>query len=254
MEVDGHLLGAVPSFQAIELSPVAPPGACVMGHASQNKMLSAARHGRKRMTVHGTRSDADFYRVVLALAVMVLGGAAVAAHVQEATAQPGTRVPLELALASSFVSFLSDPVGVTSESVREHSAALFYAVTAGLIGWWSVAPAASLLEARLDGAIHDTEIRLVAALTKRDIDVEHLDLTQVMYGLHWLPHHRPSPKQVTVAKGLLGPHYDAVASAFHHSQSDAHERRLGVALTRLAGILRGVGFGGPFFYLIFRAP
>jgi hypothetical protein len=44
IDVDGHLFRAVPAFEAIELSPVAPLGACaVMGHASQNKVLSALR-------------------------------------------------------------------------------------------------------------------------------------------------------------------------------------------------------------------
>jgi len=44
IEVDGHLLTAVPDFEAIELSPVAPLGVCaIMGHASQNKVLSALR-------------------------------------------------------------------------------------------------------------------------------------------------------------------------------------------------------------------
>jgi hypothetical protein len=44
IEVDGHLLGAVPAFESIELSPVAPLGVCtLMGHASQNKVLSALR-------------------------------------------------------------------------------------------------------------------------------------------------------------------------------------------------------------------
>src|SRR4029434_1523291 len=44
IEVDGHLLGAAPAFESIELSPVAPLGVCtIMGHASQNKVLSALR-------------------------------------------------------------------------------------------------------------------------------------------------------------------------------------------------------------------
>jgi hypothetical protein len=44
VEVDGHLLGATSAFESIELSPVAPLGVCaVMGHASQNKVLSALR-------------------------------------------------------------------------------------------------------------------------------------------------------------------------------------------------------------------
>jgi hypothetical protein len=44
LEVDQHLLAAAPSFEAIELSPVAPLGVCsVMGHVSQNKVLSALR-------------------------------------------------------------------------------------------------------------------------------------------------------------------------------------------------------------------
>ena len=44
VEVDGHLLGATPAFESIELSPVAPLGVCtIMGHASQNKVLSALR-------------------------------------------------------------------------------------------------------------------------------------------------------------------------------------------------------------------
>jgi hypothetical protein len=44
VEVDGHLLGAASAFESIELSPVAPLGACtIMGHASQNKVLSALR-------------------------------------------------------------------------------------------------------------------------------------------------------------------------------------------------------------------
>jgi hypothetical protein len=44
IEVDGYLLGAAPAFDSIELSPVAPLGVCtIMGHASQNKVLSALR-------------------------------------------------------------------------------------------------------------------------------------------------------------------------------------------------------------------
>jgi hypothetical protein len=44
VEVDRHLLGAAAAFESIELSPVAPLGVCsVMGHASQNKVLSALR-------------------------------------------------------------------------------------------------------------------------------------------------------------------------------------------------------------------
>jgi hypothetical protein len=44
LAVDGHLLAAAPEFEAIELSPVAPLGVCAaMGHASQNKVLSALR-------------------------------------------------------------------------------------------------------------------------------------------------------------------------------------------------------------------
>jgi hypothetical protein len=44
VEVDRHLLGAASAFESIELSPVAPLGVCaIMGHASQNKVLSALR-------------------------------------------------------------------------------------------------------------------------------------------------------------------------------------------------------------------
>jgi hypothetical protein len=44
VEVDRHLLGATAAFDSIELSPVAPLGVCtVMGHTSQNKVLSALR-------------------------------------------------------------------------------------------------------------------------------------------------------------------------------------------------------------------
>lgn len=44
VDVESHLLAAVPAFDAIELSPVAPLGVCAaMGHASQNKVLSALR-------------------------------------------------------------------------------------------------------------------------------------------------------------------------------------------------------------------
>jgi hypothetical protein len=44
VEVDGHLLRATAAFESIELSPVAPLGVCtIMGHASQNKVLSALR-------------------------------------------------------------------------------------------------------------------------------------------------------------------------------------------------------------------
>lgn len=43
-EIDGHLLAAASAFEALELSPVAPLGACsVVGLASQNKVLSALR-------------------------------------------------------------------------------------------------------------------------------------------------------------------------------------------------------------------
>src|SRR6478672_8725958 len=42
--LDGHLLAAAEGFEALELSPVAPLGACsVVGPASQNKVLSALR-------------------------------------------------------------------------------------------------------------------------------------------------------------------------------------------------------------------
>jgi hypothetical protein len=44
VEIDRHLLGATAAFESIELSPVAPLGVCtLMGHASQNKVLSALR-------------------------------------------------------------------------------------------------------------------------------------------------------------------------------------------------------------------
>ena len=44
VEVDRHLLEATSAFESIELSPVAPLGVCtIMGHASQNKVLSALR-------------------------------------------------------------------------------------------------------------------------------------------------------------------------------------------------------------------
>jgi hypothetical protein len=44
VEVDGYLLGAASAFESIELSPVAPLGVCaILGHASQNKVLSALR-------------------------------------------------------------------------------------------------------------------------------------------------------------------------------------------------------------------
>ncbi len=44
VEVDRHLLAAASDFESIELSPVAPLGVCsIMGHASQNKVLSALR-------------------------------------------------------------------------------------------------------------------------------------------------------------------------------------------------------------------
>ena len=44
VEVDRHLLAAASAFESVELSPVAPLGVCSsMGHASQNKVLSALR-------------------------------------------------------------------------------------------------------------------------------------------------------------------------------------------------------------------
>lgn len=44
VELDGHLLDTAGGFEAVELSPVAPLGACsVVGLASQNKILSALR-------------------------------------------------------------------------------------------------------------------------------------------------------------------------------------------------------------------
>jgi hypothetical protein len=44
VELDGHLLAAAHAFEAIELSPLAPLGACsVVGIASQNKIVSALR-------------------------------------------------------------------------------------------------------------------------------------------------------------------------------------------------------------------
>jgi hypothetical protein len=43
-ELDGHLLAAAAGFEAIELTPLAPLGACsVLGLASQNKTVSALR-------------------------------------------------------------------------------------------------------------------------------------------------------------------------------------------------------------------
>ena len=43
-EMDGHLLAAAAAFEAIELSPLAPLGACsAIGLASQNKIVSALR-------------------------------------------------------------------------------------------------------------------------------------------------------------------------------------------------------------------
>jgi hypothetical protein len=43
-EVDGHLLAAAAAFEALELSPLAPLGACsAVGLASQNKIVSALR-------------------------------------------------------------------------------------------------------------------------------------------------------------------------------------------------------------------
>src|SRR4051812_4739536 len=42
--LDGHLLAAAEGFEALELSPLAPLGACsVVGPASQNKVVSALR-------------------------------------------------------------------------------------------------------------------------------------------------------------------------------------------------------------------
>ena len=44
VDLDGHLLTAAAQFEAIELSPLAPLGACsVIGLASQNKIVSALR-------------------------------------------------------------------------------------------------------------------------------------------------------------------------------------------------------------------
>jgi hypothetical protein len=44
VEVDRHLLAAASAFESIELSPLAPLGTCSgMGHASQNKVVSALR-------------------------------------------------------------------------------------------------------------------------------------------------------------------------------------------------------------------
>jgi hypothetical protein len=44
IELDGHLLAAAAGFEAVELSPLAPLGACsVLGLASQNKTVSALR-------------------------------------------------------------------------------------------------------------------------------------------------------------------------------------------------------------------
>jgi hypothetical protein len=44
VELDGHLLAAAPRFEAVELSPLAPLGACsVVARASQNKIVSALR-------------------------------------------------------------------------------------------------------------------------------------------------------------------------------------------------------------------
>jgi hypothetical protein len=44
VDVDRHLLAAAAAFESIELSPVAPLGVCsAMGHASQNKVVSALR-------------------------------------------------------------------------------------------------------------------------------------------------------------------------------------------------------------------
>jgi hypothetical protein len=44
VEIDGHLLAAAVDFEAVELSPLAPLGACsVVGPTSQNKIVSAIR-------------------------------------------------------------------------------------------------------------------------------------------------------------------------------------------------------------------
>jgi hypothetical protein len=44
LEIDSHLLGSASAFEAIELSPLAPLGACsAIGLASQNKIVSALR-------------------------------------------------------------------------------------------------------------------------------------------------------------------------------------------------------------------
>jgi hypothetical protein len=44
VELEHHLLAAVPAFEALELSPLAPLGACsTVGLASQNKVVSALR-------------------------------------------------------------------------------------------------------------------------------------------------------------------------------------------------------------------
>src|SRR5205807_740692 len=44
LEVDRHLLASAAAFESMELSPVAPLGVCsIMGHTSQNKVLSALR-------------------------------------------------------------------------------------------------------------------------------------------------------------------------------------------------------------------
>ena len=44
IEVDRQVLAAAAAFESIELSPIAPLGVCsTMGHASQNKVLSALR-------------------------------------------------------------------------------------------------------------------------------------------------------------------------------------------------------------------
>jgi len=60
IEVDGHLLAAASAFESIELSPVAPLGVCtIMGHASQNKVLSALR-GTIRAISRGSLPNAGY--------------------------------------------------------------------------------------------------------------------------------------------------------------------------------------------------
>jgi len=129
LAIDGHLLAAAGGFDAIELSPVAPLGACsTVAPTDQHRVLSALR---------GTEVVSDPTNVLaLECAVRLRAGAAEAVHLATSQrvlrAQPAPRFPgaaqhfRMLALGSGGVE--AKDHGFTVETIVRHVRAL----TAGL--------------------------------------------------------------------------------------------------------------------------